>query len=93
MTTASADRGSVEETVEPPALGWLYLACLALAALVMLRSAWVSDDALITFRTLDQFTSGNGLRWNLVERVQTYTHPLWLLVLPTQTWSPRSRQG
>jgi arabinofuranosyltransferase len=42
--------------------------------------AWVSDDAYITFRTIFNFTSGYGLRYNIVERVQAYTHPLWMLL-------------
>ncbi len=60
---------------------------IALAALlvvwvvVALRNAWLCDDAYITFRTLDNWLGGYGLRWNVAERVQTYTHPLWLLVL------------
>ena len=56
-------------------------AALLLLASVALRSAWLSDDCLITFRTLDHFVNGEGLRFNLAERVQSYTHPLWLFLL------------
>lgn len=49
--------------------------------LVVIRCAWVSDDAYITLRTVDNFVRGRGLVWNANERVQTYTHPLWLLLL------------
>ena len=48
---------------------------------VVLRAAWVSDDAYITLRTVDNFVNGNGLTWNIGERVQTYTHPLWMFLL------------
>lgn len=48
---------------------------------VVLKTAWISDDAYITFRTIDNFSAGFGLTWNTDERVQTYTHPLWLLLL------------
>ncbi len=48
---------------------------------VLVRSAWLSDDGLITFRTIEHFVSGDGLRFNLAERVQSYTHPLWLFLL------------
>ena len=41
--------------------------------------AWVCDDAFISARVADNFLSLRGLRWNAVERVQAYTHPLWLL--------------
>ncbi len=51
---------------------------LALFAVVLLKSAWVCDDAFITFRTVDNFVHGYGLRWNIAERVQSYTHPLWM---------------
>lgn len=54
---------------------------LELFALVVVRCAWLSEDAYITFRVIDNFSQGYGLRWNIVERVQPYTHPLWMLVL------------
>jgi arabinofuranosyltransferase len=44
------------------------------------RRAWVGEDAFITFRTIEHFVHGEGLRWNIDERVQSYTHPLWLFV-------------
>ncbi len=50
-------------------------------AIVILRYAWLSDDAYITFRVVDNAAAGLGLRWNPAERVQAYTHPLWLFVL------------
>lgn len=56
-------------------------AVVLLLGTVMVRSAWLSDDGLITFRTIDHFVRGDGLRFNLAERVQAYTHPLWLLLL------------
>ena len=55
----------------------LALACLG----VILRSAWVCDDAFITLRTVDNFVNGHGLRWNPHERVQSFTHPLWMGLL------------
>ncbi len=59
----------------------LILAALLGFATVVVRNAWLSDDAYITFRTVDNFVNGYGLTWNVAERVQTYTHPLWLLLL------------
>jgi arabinofuranosyltransferase len=53
---------------------------LAVLASILLRTAWVCDDAYITLRTIDNFVHGYGLRWNVVERVQTFTHPLWLFL-------------
>jgi arabinofuranosyltransferase len=59
----------------------LHAFLLTLFGVVLVRTAWLGDDAYITFRTVDNFVSGYGLRWNLAERVQTFTHPLWVLVL------------
>ena len=57
------------------------LTLVAILMVVVVRAAWVSDDAFITFRTIDNALQGYGLRWNVTERVQSYTHPLWLLIL------------
>ena len=42
---------------------------------------WVTDDAFITFRSVINFINGDGLVYNIGERVQSYTHPLWFLIL------------
>jgi arabinofuranosyltransferase len=55
-------------------LPWLLL------VLVLARTAWVCDDAYISFRTVDQILAGNGPVFNVGERVQVYTHPLWMLL-------------
>jgi arabinofuranosyltransferase len=54
---------------------------LALFVIMLIGNAWVNDDAYITFRTIDNFINGYGLRWNVIERVQAYTNPLWMFVL------------
>lgn len=54
---------------------------LALFLSILIRTAWVSDDAFITLRTIDNFVNGLGLTWNPPYRVQAFTHPLWLFVL------------
>jgi arabinofuranosyltransferase len=41
---------------------------------------------MITFRTVLNFVHGNGLVFNLGDRVQGYTHPLWMLVLSLSYW-------
>ena len=58
----------------------ILLALLAFT-LLFLRTAWVGDDAYITLRTVDNFVSGFGLTWNVAERIQSYTHPLWMFLL------------
>lgn len=56
------------------AIIWLFFTIL------FLRTAWLCDDAYITFRVVDNVVNGYGLRWNVNERVQPYTHPLWMLL-------------
>lgn len=52
------------------------LFCIAFA-----RTAWVSEDAFITFRTVSNALNGYGPTWNPSERVQAFTHPLWFAIL------------
>ena len=49
--------------------------------IVLIRTAWISDDAYITFRTVENLLNGYGPRWNVAERVQSYTHPLWMMLV------------
>ncbi len=61
----------------------MFLSALVIAVCVsygIFLRAWVNEDAFITFRVIDNFIHGFGLRWNIIERVQVYTHPLWLLI-------------
>ena len=59
------------------------LAVLSLAAyvVVLVDTAWIGDDAYITFRTVENAIHGFGLCWNVDDRVHVYTHPLWMLLL------------
>lgn len=47
----------------------------------LLRTAWITDDAIITLRTVLNFINGYGAVFNVGERVQAYTHPLWFLLI------------
>jgi len=58
----------------------LWLALIA-TAIVWSRTAWLSDDAGITLRVVLNFINGLGPNFNVDERVQVYTHPLWFLLL------------
>lgn len=62
----------------------IFIALLTIAfCSAFYRTAWISEDAFITFRVIDNALNGYGLRWNIDERVQVYTHPLWFaLQLP-----------
>src|SRR5262245_34627688 len=59
---------------------WVAL-CAILFLYAWVMNAWLGDDAFITFRTAQNLAEGYGPRWNPHERVQTYTHPLWMLLV------------
>ncbi|WP_455038421.1 glycosyltransferase family 39 protein [Kingella denitrificans] len=50
-----------------------------------INTAWVAEDAFITFRAVDNLLAGHGPVWNIGERVQVYTHPLWYFLLSIGT--------
>jgi arabinofuranosyltransferase len=58
----------------------LFLAVSFFVSVLVLRS-WVNDDAYITMRVVDNFVNGYGPRWNIADRVQVFTHPLWMLLV------------
>ncbi|HEV3078025.1 MAG TPA: hypothetical protein VHB47_26660 [Thermoanaerobaculia bacterium] len=53
----------------------------AIGAICVARTAWLCDDAFITFRVAQNVIHGWGPRFNVGERVQGFTHPLWFLLL------------
>lgn len=56
-----------------------------LIGLVMTANAWISDDAGLTLRSIDNLHRGFGPTFNISERVQAYTHPLWMWLLALVT--------
>ncbi len=63
----------------------IVLLCAFITILIVQR-AWLSDDAYITFRTVDNVLNGFHLDWNSDERVQAFTHPLWMFTLSILTY-------
>ena len=59
----------------------LGIALVAFTVVVIVRNAWLSDDAYIGFRTVDNFVHGRGLTWNPGQRVQAFTHPAWFFLV------------
>lgn len=59
----------------------LIAACVAFFGAMAVKSAWLAEDAYISFRVVDNWAGGYGLTWNPAERVQAYTHPLWLFLI------------
>lgn len=58
-----------------------FIVFLLLFSYELIRTAWITDDAAITLRTVLNFTHGYGLTFNIDERVQAFTHPLWLFLI------------
>ena len=57
------------------------LITFVITIVIFLKNAWVSDDAYILFRSLEQLVAGNGPVYNPHNRVQVFTSPLWYFVL------------
>jgi arabinofuranosyltransferase len=57
---------------------YVVAAVLIVAGLYRARRYYV-DDAYITLRYAERWLAGKGLTWTDGERVEGYTHPLWLL--------------
>jgi hypothetical protein len=51
------------------ARAWITAFGPAVLLVLLLRTAWVSEDAYISFRVVSNFLSGYGLRWNIADRV------------------------
>ena len=49
--------------------------------IVVIRNAWISDDAYISFRAIENLVAGYGFNFNPFVRVQVFTHPLWALLI------------
>jgi arabinofuranosyltransferase len=62
--------------------GFLFLA----GCFLILRKAWISEDAFITLRHVDNFIQGYGPVFNVSERVEGFTHPLWFGVIALFRW-------
>lgn len=69
--------------------GFLFLA----GCFLILRKAWISEDAFITLRHVDNFLQGYGPVFNVSERVEGFTHPLWFGVLALFRWIGLSPKG
>ena len=60
--------------------------CALVFAVPLVRTAWVCDDAYLIFRPVYNLLHGFGLRFNIAERVQAFTSPLWALLLVPAHW-------
>src|SRR6266566_9135446 len=58
---------------------------LTIGLLELIRTSWISDDAAITLRCVLNVIHGYGPTFNIAERVEPYTHPLWFLLISALT--------
>lgn len=70
---------------------WLRLlvvaTALALGVTLAAQSRWLCDDIFITFRYAGNIVAGHGVVYNVGERVEGYTHVLWLALIALWTWA------
>src|SRR5687768_10793862 len=61
---------------------WLVLAIApALLGLLGYQRRWVTEDAFISFRVARNLVDGYGPVFNIDERVEAHTNPLWVALL------------
>ena len=62
---------------------WKVIVPTGLFILLAFDRLWVSEDAYITFRSVQNLWLGNGAVFNPGIRVESFSHPLWFLILCT----------
>src|SRR5688572_10785157 len=91
--TATADRSAAAPVIEAWTLrsrrasariGFVLAAVLF--SIIYIANCWIGDDAFITFRVSENLINGYGPRWNVAERVQVFTNPLWMFLMAAAAW-------
>ena len=79
---ATAPEAATARSVHPHRLE-LVLRALPVAFLAVLgwSHRWVEEDAFLNFRIVDQIRAGHGPVFNIGQRVEVATSPLWLAML------------
>lgn len=62
-----------------------HAALLSVTLAVVIRTAWISNDAINTLRSAVNFIHGYGPVVHANERVQYFAHPLWFLLISLGT--------
>jgi arabinofuranosyltransferase len=57
------------------------LAAITLFVILFITNSYVCDDAVISFRSIHNYSNGYGLTFNPGERVQTFTGPLFTVLI------------
>jgi hypothetical protein len=66
--------------------GTVFAACALTLSLQFFLWSHVSDDAYISFRYVSRLLEGQGLTFNDGERVEGFSHPLWIFLVGGCTW-------
>jgi arabinofuranosyltransferase len=69
----------------------LVLTIAGIFSVLFYFNAYVCDDAFISFRVVDNLVRGHGFRWNVAERVQVFTAPLFTLMMSVVYWPIHDR--
>ena len=68
-------------------LGWILLALALLSgAYVAFSRHWLCDDAFISFRYAANLVAGNGLVFNVGERVEGFSNFSWTMLCAAAAW-------
>lgn len=59
---------------------WPLILIILLFSLIYVFNSWVGDDWYMGLRSIRNFVDGLGITWNLGERTQLFTCPLWMMV-------------
>jgi arabinofuranosyltransferase len=62
-----------------------HIALVSLTLATILRTAWISDDAVDTLRSAVNFVHGGGPVVHASERLRGFIHPLWFLAIAAGT--------
>ena len=66
-----------------------YILCVVfilVGVITVYKMKWVGDDIFITLKYVENFLLGNGLVYNIGERVEGYTDFLWAMILAFFQW-------
>lgn len=77
--------GKIVAMPQPVAKRWQRSAVVWAPAATLLLGAldhiWVTEDAFITFKSVENLWMGHGPNFNRGLRVESFSHPLWFMIL------------